>query len=78
MARYEYCKIIEIGINSNNEKIYGVIDVRWPNIGIPYTWGDKKTAERAYAEQIMYVRYSEYKAMKKTGYMSAYRAKEAR
>lgn len=76
MTKYEYCKVVEIGINSSNEKIYGVIDVRFPKVGKPYTWGDKKTAEKAYAEQILFVPYSEYKRMKKTGYISAYSAKE--
>ena len=75
MAGYEFCKVVLLEHNKG-EKIYGVIDVRFPKIGKPYTWGDKRTAEKAYTEQILFVPYSEYKRMKKTGYMSAYKARK--
>ena len=75
MAGYEFCKVILLE-QKGKEKIYGVIDVRFPNVYKPFTWVDKKTAEKAYAEQILFVPYSEYKRMKKTGYVSAYKARE--
>ena len=76
MAGYEVCKVVLLE-RRREEKILGVIDVRFPKVGKPYTWGDKRTAEKAYAEQILFVPYSEQKRMKKTGYVSAYKAKEA-
>lgn len=75
MAGYEFCKVILLE-QREGEKVYGVIDVRFPKVGKPYTLGDKKTAEKAYAEQILFVPYSEYKRMKKTGYVSAYKARK--
>lgn len=75
MAGYEFCKVVLL-YNRKQEKIYGVIDVRFPKIGKPYTWGNKRTAEKAYAEQILFVPYSEYKRMKKNGYISAYKARK--
>ena len=75
MAGYEFCKVVLLE-RRGEEKIYGVIDVRFPKIGKPYTWCDKRTAEKAYAEQILFVPYSEYKRMKKTGYVSAHRTRK--
>lgn len=75
MAGYEFCKVVLLG-HKKEEKIYGVIDTRFSKVGKPYTWGDKRTAEKAYAEQILFVPYSEYKRMKKTGYISAYKARK--
>lgn len=74
MAGYEFCKVVLL--EQKREKIYGVIDTRFSKVGKPYTWGDKRTAEKAYAEQILFVPFSEYKRMKKTGYVSAYKARK--
>lgn len=76
MAGYEYCKVVEFGKCESGDKLYCVINMRFPNVGKPYTFGDKRTAEKAYAEQVLFVPYSEYKQMKKTGYVSAYRTRK--
>ena len=77
MFMYDYKKVVKIGFDKkNNEDIYGVIDVRFPNVGIPDSWGNKKHAERYYAECVLFVPYYEYKKMKKTGYISAFKVKE--
>ena len=74
---YNYCKVQTIGKDEHGEKIYGVVNTKYPNIGIPESWGDKLTAERYYVECILVVPYREYKRMKKSGYISAFRAKTA-
>lgn len=57
---YEFFKVIKL-----DESTYCVIDTRFPKVGYPKSFGDKKHAERYYAEQIMFIPYSEYKSMKK-------------
>ena len=45
MAGYEFCKVVLLE-QRGKEKIYGVIDTRFPKVGKPYTWGDKRTAKK--------------------------------
>ena len=68
---YEFFKVIKL-----EENVYCVIDTRFPKVGYPESIGDKKHAERYYAEQIMFIPYSEYKSMKKTGYISAFKSRK--
>lgn len=68
---YEFFKVIKL-----EENVYCVIDTRFPKVGYPKSIGNKKHAERYYAEQIMFVPYSEYKSMKKTGYISAFKSRK--
>lgn len=75
MIGYEFCKVVLLE-HKKEEKIYGVIDTRFSKVCKHYTWGNKRTAEKAYAEQILFVPYSEYNRMKKTGYTSAYKARK--
>lgn len=75
-AGYAYKKVVKVGFDKETkEDIYGVIDVRFPNMGIPNSWGTKKHAERYYAECVLFVPYYEYKKTKKIGYIGAYKAK---
>ena len=71
---YDYFMVTKVG-GRNGNIIYGVVDTRFPNVGYPEFWGDKIYAEKYYAECILFLKHSEYKKMKKTGYISAYRTR---
>lgn len=72
---YDYFIVTKVG-KKNNDIIYEVIDTRFPNVGYPNSWGNKIHAEKYYAECILFVKYSEYKKIKKTKYISAYKSKK--